>query len=191
MKHVVCFGANSDIAKALLRRFVEHEPSKVIMFGRDLISLQDLKRDLLNRGALGVEEYFFDATKPDSIREAFSKVEAVDYLICAHGCLPKKAMFSFADIERVFWINYFSHVLIAELALEIFMKQGFGKLVVFGSVAGDRGRKKVGYYAAAKAALDSSLSALRQEFSSYPNVQILTVKPGFIKTKMTSNVSGP
>ena len=62
-----------------------------------------------------------------------------------------------------------------------------GKIAVISSVAGDRGRKKVGLYGAAKAALDSYLSAVRQDEKS---LQIVTIKPGFVKTKMTAKLEG-
>jgi short-subunit dehydrogenase len=61
---------------------------------------------------------------------------------------------------------------------------GTGTVIAFGSVAGDRGRRKNYVYGAAKAGLHAYLSGLRNRLAR-KGVHVMTVKPGFIDTAMT------
>ena len=71
-----------------------------------------------------------------------------------------------------------------------YRKQGSGFLLVIGSVAGDRGRAANYPYGAPKAGLDAFLSGLRQA-SNGSGVHIMTVKPGFVRTRMTDGMDLP
>jgi short-subunit dehydrogenase len=57
-------------------------------------------------------------------------------------------------------------------------------------VAGDRGRQSNYIYGSAKAAFTTYLSGLRNRLAK-SNVHVLTVKPGFVRTKMTANLPLP
>jgi short-subunit dehydrogenase len=69
--------------------------------------------------------------------------------------------------------------------------QGEGRVVVIGSVAGDRGRLKNYVYGSAKAGLHAFAQGLRARLFR-AGVQVTTVKPGFIDTAMTFGMrTGP
>lgn len=199
MKKIVCFGANSDIAKSLMRKLAEFEPSEFLLAGRDSNALEALKTDLISLGAKKVDVKIFDAEHiintsiftNSSIEECFSDIRHLDYLIIAHGYLPPTPLYDNFEAHKTFCVNCLSFISIINKGVEIMKNQGFGKIVAITSVAADRGRKKLGIYASAKAAVDSYLSAVRQDCSQHKNIQILTVKPGFVRTKMTSSLDGP
>jgi short-subunit dehydrogenase len=65
-----------------------------------------------------------------------------------------------------------------------------GTLCVFTSVAGDRGRKPVAIYGAAKAGLSRYLEALDHKFRGQ-GLRTIDVKPGFVKTGMTAGLKPP
>src|SRR5262249_51307672 len=67
---------------------------------------------------------------------------------------------------------------------------GGGTLCVFSSVAGERGRKPVILYGAAKAGLSYYLEGLDHKFRAL-GLQTVTVKPGFVKTGMTAGLPAP
>ena len=67
---------------------------------------------------------------------------------------------------------------------------GGGTLCVFSSVAGDRARKPVILYGASKAGLSSYLEGLDHKFRSQ-GLRTICVKPGFVKTGMTSGLDPP
>ncbi|MBP48103.1 MAG: hypothetical protein CMH53_09225 [Myxococcales bacterium] len=70
------------------------------------------------------------------------------------------------------------------------MSRGGGKLCVFSSVAGDRGRKSNGIYGSSKAGLSAYLESLDHRYRSQ-GLQTICVKPGFVKTAMTAGLPEP
>ena len=69
-------------------------------------------------------------------------------------------------------------------------KRGTGTIVGISSVAGDRGRATNYVYGSAKAGFTAFLSGLRNRLASR-GVHVLTVKPGFVRTKMTEGMKLP
>lgn len=65
-----------------------------------------------------------------------------------------------------------------------------GTLCVFSSVAGERGRKPVILYGAAKAGLSRYLEGLDHKFRAR-GLKTVCVKPGFVKTGMTAGLKPP
>ena len=61
---------------------------------------------------------------------------------------------------------------------------------MFSSVAGERGRKPVAIYGAAKAGLTRYLEALDHKFRGH-GLRTVCVKPGFVKTSMTDGLPAP
>jgi short-subunit dehydrogenase len=61
---------------------------------------------------------------------------------------------------------------------------------VFSSVAGERGRKPVIIYGAAKAGLTHYLEGLDHKHRA-DGLRVVTVKPGFVKTSMTAGLAPP
>ena len=57
--------------------------------------------------------------------------------------------------------------------------------MVIGSVAGDRGRQSNYAYGSSKGGLDIFLAGLRHRLARSP-VRVVTIKPGFIDTPMTT-----
>jgi short-subunit dehydrogenase len=86
-----------------------------------------------------------------------------------------------------FNLNGLSTISLSELAARSLIREGetSGVLGVVGSVAGDRGRRSNYHYGAAKSAVASFLSGLRSEMHPH-GVGVVTIKPGFVDTPMTS-----
>ena len=98
-----------------------------------------------------------------------------------------------ADIEltrRLVTVNFANTVVFCEHARKRLLSRGGGRLVVFSSVAGDRGRKPVAIYGSSKAGLSTYLEALDHKFHA-AGLSVLCVKPGFVKTAMTAGLKPP
>ena len=65
-----------------------------------------------------------------------------------------------------------------------------GTLCVFSSVAGERGRKPVVIYGAAKAGLSHYLEGLDHKYRRH-GLKTVCVKPGFVKTGLTAGLKPP
>src|SRR5690606_33226513 len=71
-----------------------------------------------------------------------------------------------------------------------FERRKRGVIIGISSVAGERGRQSNYIYGSAKAAFSAYLSGLRNRLYHH-GVHVMTVKPGFVKTKMIENISTP
>ena len=97
------------------------------------------------------------------------------------------------DIEltrRLVTVNYANTVVFCEHARKRLLARGGGRLVVFSSVAGDRGRKPVIIYGSSKAGIARYLEGLDHKFYA-AGLRVLCVKPGFVKTGMTAGLKPP
>ena len=83
--------------------------------------------------------------------------------------------------------NYEGPALILGLFAEKFLARGAGSIVGVSSVAGDRGRASNYVYGSAKAGFSAFLSGLRAR-ASRGGVHVITVKPGFVRTRMTEGM---
>ena len=92
--------------------------------------------------------------------------------------------------RRLLTVNFANTVVFCELARKRLIAHGGGTLCVFSSVAGERGRKPVVLYGASKAGLSAYLEGLDHKFYEQ-GLRVITVKPGFVKTSMTSGLKPP
>ncbi len=86
--------------------------------------------------------------------------------------------------------NFEGPALLLGLIAERFASRGRGTIIGVSSVAGDRGRGSNYIYGAAKAGLTAFLSGLRNRLAA-AGVRVITVKPGFVRTSMTSGMKLP
>jgi len=93
-------------------------------------------------------------------------------------------------LQRLLTIDFTHTVLFCEEAKRRLLAHGGGTLCVFSSVAGERGRKPVALYGAAKAGLTRYLEALDHQHHRN-GLRVITVKPGFVKTGMTAHLEPP
>ena len=97
------------------------------------------------------------------------------------------------DVERarrLLEVDFTNTVVFCEHARKRLLARGGGTLVVFSSVAGERGRKPVILYGAAKAGLSRYLEGLDHKFRAQ-GLRTVCVKPGFVKTSMTDGLRPP
>ena len=86
--------------------------------------------------------------------------------------------------------DFANTVLFCEEARRHLLARGGGTLCVFSSVAGERGRKPVIIYGAAKAGLTHYLEGLDHKFHD-KGLRVICVKPGFVRTGMTAGLPTP
>ena len=87
-------------------------------------------------------------------------------------------------------VNFLSAAELLEIAAAYFEPQRTGFIAAISSVAGDRGRQSNYIYGAAKAGLSTYLQGLRNRLY-HSGVHVLTIKPGFVATRMTFGKVNP
>jgi NAD(P)-dependent dehydrogenase (short-subunit alcohol dehydrogenase family) len=101
-----------------------------------------------------------------------------------------KAEADLGHAATVMRANFEGPALLLGLFANLFAARGSGTLVGVSSVAGDRGRASNYVYGAAKAGLTAFLSGLRNRLAR-SGVRVVTVKPGFVRTRMTAGMKLP
>ena len=188
--NVVILGATSAIAEKTARCFAK-DGAAFYLAGRSSEKLNSVANDLKVRGAADVQigdlhlnsEGAIDALLAD-IKSGF---ETIDVLLIAYGSLPnqKRCEASVAESSNEFYLNCTSIILLLTNIAPIFEKQQHGTIAVISSVAGDRGRQSNYLYGAAKGAISIFLQGLRNRLDR-KGVNVLTIKPGFVDTPMTT-----
>jgi short-subunit dehydrogenase len=111
-------------------------------------------------------------------------------LFCATGYLgegTEEGLYDNKNTERIIDINYSKLVPVMNYFAQKFESRRSGTIIGLSSVAGDRGRQSNFIYGSAKAAFTAYLSGLRNYLFD-KKVHVLTVKPGFMATKMTEGL---
>ena len=98
--------------------------------------------------------------------------------------------YNFENDRRMIEVNLIGAMAWLTPIAEMFQSAGSGQIVGISSVAGDRGRVGNPGYNTSKAGLTTYLEALRNRLSRR-GVNVLTVKPGFMKTEMLKAAGGP
>lgn len=190
-KHLLILGANSDIAEQVAYQAAKGKVN-LTLCGRNLEKLKALQSDIDARYDNEIFIYQFDADKLDSHQDFYENLtEKPDAVLCAFGILgeQEKAQKD-ASWRNIIQTNFIGVVSILNIIANDFEQKKHGFIAAISSVAGDRGRQSNYFYGAAKAALTTYLSGLRNRL--YPhNVSVLTVKPGFVKTKMIDGLETP
>lgn len=193
-KTLLVLGAKSDIAQAVAREFARHK-FDVILAARNAADelVSTIKSDLEIRYEIKVFAAEFDAENFDSHAEFYANLPAQpDVVLCAFGYLGEQseAEKSWAETARIINANYVGAVSILNVAANDFEKRKTGSIIGISSVAGERGRASNYIYGSAKSGLSVFLDGLRHRLSR-ANVNVITVKPGFVETKMTAGMDLP
>jgi decaprenylphospho-beta-D-erythro-pentofuranosid-2-ulose 2-reductase len=188
---VLIIGATSGIAEALARRYADRG-AQLVLAARDLRRLESIAADARVRGARDAHVLRFEATAIEEqeafLDEAWRLLSGIDVIVIAYGTLSdqKKCSSDRAELLRELQINCVSVIALSESCANRLEAQRHGSLAVLSSVAGDRGRASNYAYGAAKAAVTTFCSGLRQRLVA-AGVHVLTVKPGFVDTPMTAH----
>jgi len=192
MSFVLVIGAKSDIAKATAREYAKHGYD-LCLAARNAQELEAFANDLTIRTQRSVSTIELDILDYDTHQNFYDQMgEKPAGVIVAVGYLgdQMRAQSDFQEAKRIIDTNYTGVVSLLNIIADDFERRGNGFIVGISSVAGDRGRKSNYIYGSAKAALSAYLSGLRHRLDA-AKVHVMTVKPGFVATKMTEGMELP
>lgn len=190
--NVLLLGAASDVAVALAAKYGS-EGYSLTLAGRDRDRLTVMAADLQIRYQVPVFFVHFDALDFKSHETFYNSLPIrPDIAICVFGKLgdQKIAERDWRECALIIDSNYTGAVSILNVIASDFEARKAGVIVGISSVAGDRGRQSNYVYGSAKAGFTAYLSGLRNRLTA-SGVHVLTVKPGFMKTKMIEGLKTP
>ena len=189
---VLVLGATSDIGRAIARKLAD-DGCMLQLAGRDAVQLQREVRDLQVRSRVPVTAHPCDVLREDGGASLLDELDPLpDVAVCVVGLLGDQTQSErdCAAATQVMRTNYVGPALLMGSLAERFAARGHGILVGVSSVAGDRGRAANYVYGSAKAGFTAFLSGLRNRLSE-SGVHVVTVKPGFVRTRMTDGMNLP
>ncbi|MBX2971060.1 MAG: SDR family oxidoreductase [Cyclobacteriaceae bacterium] len=189
-KSVLILGGNSDLGFALGKTFLNNG-FKVLFATRDVTELSNRISQLTDQSRASIVS--FDALQFSSHEAWFNSLPfKPEITVCAFGMLgdQRQAEQDWMSAKNILETNYIGAVSILNVVAEYYEQQKHGMIVGISSVAGDRGRQSNYLYGSAKAGFSEYLSGLRNRLFK-AGVHVLTVKPGFLRTKMTAGLNLP
>jgi hypothetical protein len=190
---VLILGGGSDIGLAIARRFAA-AGYPIQLAARRIDELEPERSDITLRHEVQVTVHHFDALEIDAFEAFFDDLpEMPGIVVCAIGLLGDQA-----EAERnpglaqlLAATNFIGPAIALETAARrLALLDERTAIIGISSVAGDRGRATNYWYGASKAAFTTALSGLRQKYSG-GKLHVMTVKPGFVASKMTAHMDLP
>lgn len=192
MSYLLIVGAKSDIAKALARKYAANGYD-LYLAARNSSEQEAIATDLNVRFERKVQCVELDVLNYESHQGFYdSLAEKPIGVVMAAGYLGDQlsAQSDLEETQKIIATNFTSAVSLLNIIANDFEQRKSGFIIGISSVAGDRGRKSNYIYGAAKAGFSAYLSGLRNRLNE-SGVQVLTVKPGFVATKMTEGMDLP
>lgn len=191
---VIILGATSAIAGATARLYAEEAHASILLVGRNASRLDAMANDLKARGAHKVDVESCDLAEPGDAQRHLNRfaerLGGIDHVLLAYGVLGEQAEAEHDEkaAETILRVNFNSAAMWALAAANLFEAQGHGSLVVFGSVAGDRGRRNNFIYGAAKAGMTTLVEGIGHRFANKGPRAVL-IKIGPTITPMTAHMN--
>ncbi len=192
-KTCLLLGSGSDIGQAIAYAFARQGFDLLLAARAPDDYQQRLAADLALRHGVQVRSLAFDGEDYATHPEFIAGLGVVpDVVVSVFGYLGDHALATAdaAECARILAANYTGHVSLLNLLAEPMRQRGHGTIIGISSVAGERGRQSNYLYGSAKAGFTAYLSGLRNAlFAS--GVHVMTVKPGFVRTKMLAGLATP
>lgn len=191
-KSVLVIGGTSDIGRATALAYAQ-AGWQVLLSARNPEGAQRNADDIATRTGASVEVRLLDVLDTEGLTPFVDRLPVLpDTVVCVVGELgdQARAQGDLAHASQVMRTNFEGPALLLGLLAERFAARGTGTIIGVSSVAGDRGRGSNYVYGAAKAGFTAFLSGLRNRLAP-TGVRVVTVKPGFVRTRMTAGMKLP
>ena len=141
----------------------------------------------------GASSVVLDIRQANHIEEAVTKLptgKRLDILVNNAGYLGRATTFathSRSDWRQIIEVNLLGTMQVTQAVLPIMIRQGGGRIINLGSLAGKEGLAGIAAYSAASAGVISFTKALSREVAKH-GVFVNCVAPGPIDTEMIQNL---
>ena len=187
---MIVLGSTSEVAQAFVEKALQEgeKYERIYLFTSNKEATERFAKHIDVKFLQLSEVIELDLTKAINYSE-FENINS-NLLFCATGYLgegTEEGLYDNKNTERIIDINYSKLVPVINYFAHKFESKRSGAIIGLSSVAGDRGRQSNFIYGSAKAAFTAYLSGLRN-YLFEKKVHVLTVKPGFMATKMTEGL---
>lgn len=192
-KTVLVTGATGGIGEAVCRAFAKEGYNVAVHYSSSEDKAKELCKELEEKYGIKAVSFKADFTNDVEVKAMAEKVADVfgtaDILINNAGTAYQN-LFQLADdkkIKEVFDINLMSALSLTKEILPSMIRKKWGRIINISSMWGISGASCEVHYSAAKSALIGFTKALAKEVGP-SGITVNCVAPGFIDTKMNSNI---
>lgn len=183
MSTVLITGGSRGIGAATVRRFSNAGHRVFFLYEKETSLAQALEQET------GATAICADVANKESVECAFSKIGAVDILVCNAGISMTglMSMMPEEDWDRIFAVNVKGIYNCVNAAMSGFLSNQSGSIVTVSSMWGQVGASCEAAYSATKGAVIALTKALAKELGP-SGIRVNCVAPGVILTDMCSNI---
>lgn len=188
-KTVLITGSNRGIGKTAVEAFFNEGANIIACARKPNEEFETFLSSLKSPSGNWIRPLYFDLSDEEAIKGAFKKIYkekiALDIVINNAG-VPYTGILTMTPVSKlkeVFEINYFSPILIMQLAAKIMMRQKKGNIINVASVGGIETNPGYLAYGSSKAALIWATKSVSRELAQY-NIRVNAIAPGLTKTDM-------
>jgi decaprenylphospho-beta-D-erythro-pentofuranosid-2-ulose 2-reductase len=193
-QNILLLGGTSEIGLAIVEEYLKKGPARVVLAAlpNDPLRAQSVAQ-LKAAGAPKVEIVDFDAldtgSHPKVIEQAWADGD-IDVAIVAFALDGDAEELWQNQLEavRVAEVNYTAGVSVGVLVGEKMKAQGFGRIIVMSSVAGERVKRANFVYGSTKAGLDGFYLGLGEALRPH-GPRVTVVRPGQVRTQFSAHVA--
>lgn len=195
-KRGIIVGASMGTGASLARKLAR-EGYSLALVARSQDKLEALSAEInAEAGESRVMSFTHDVTNYDEVPSLLTRIVSdlggLDVIVYMAGVTLTPGgidKYIFANDRQMVETNLIGAIAWLNLVSEMFQSAKAGQIVGIASIASDRGRVANPVYNASKAGFATYLEALRNRLTRH-GVNVLTVKPGFMKTEMLKAAFG-
>jgi len=189
---MLLLGATSEIGHAVAAAYAA-AGWRIVLAGRNRAGCERNARDLTTRYGASVIVVDFDVSALERFQQFLDALPQLpDTVVSVIGLLGEqgRAEREPTHAAEILRTNFEGPALFLGVVANRMAERGHGTLVGVSSVAGERGRASNYVYGSAKAGFTAFLSGLRNRLARR-GVHVLTVNPGYVRTRMTDGMALP
>jgi short-subunit dehydrogenase len=185
-KKAIVIGASSGIGKELAKVLADNN-YEVGLVARRVKLLEDLSHQIDSKTYIKKIDICKYSEAKLSLEQLIEEMGNVDLIVVNSGVRHSNPNLDFAKEKDTIDVNVAGFVNMAEVAINYFLKRGFGHLVGISSIAALVGSAKSPAYNASKAFVSNYLWGLKQKVIN-SKIYITDIRPGLINTPLVNNI---
>lgn len=188
-KTAIITGCNRGIGKAIAEKFASEGANLICAIRKENPTFKAETDAWAGEYGVLIDFVYFDLTDEESIKSAFRELikekKPIDILVNNAG-IPAGGfllMTPISKIKEVMQVNFFSQVLVTQLAAKMMMKQKHGAIVNMASVTALDNQGGWTAYGSSKSAMISFTRTSARELAAF-GIRVNAVAPGLVDTEM-------
>lgn len=188
-KTALITGSNRGIGKAIAEKFACEGANLICAIRKENAEFKSETELWFAKYGVKIDFIYFDLSDEESIKDAFKALNkerrTIDILVNNAG-IPAGGfllMTPMTKLKEVLQINFFSQVLVTQLAAKMMIKQKKGSIINMSSVTALDNQGGWTAYGSSKAAMISLTRTSARELAPF-GIRVNAVAPGLISTEM-------